>query len=394
VSVVDIVVGALTTVSLVVLSLPVAGSVAIGLSFTVIGLMFVGVETVTTQITENARTASGLAGAVLGVSYAVRAVGDVGDGRISWLSPIGLVQKSRPFAGEVWWPLLIGLLVTAILAVVAGWLRSHRDFGAGLVPPRAGPATAAPSLGRPAGLATRLQRGTVLWWAIAVALIGVAYGSIANSIEDFVADNQAMADMFANAGGASLTDSYLATTMLVLAIVAGGAAVQITLRMRTEESAGRVEPLLATPTSRAGWMGSHLSLAFGGSAIIVLAGGLGTGATYAVVIGDAGQVPRLLLAALGQVPAVWVLVGIACALFGLLPRWAVLTWGVLAVALVVAMFGTLLDLPGLVMDLSPFQHSPQLPAHDATALPIVVLLAVTAALVLVGATAFRRRDIG
>ena len=66
----------------------------------------------------------------------------------------------------------------------------------------------------------------------------------------------------------------------------------------------------------------------------------------------------------------------------------------ISVALVVAMFGTLLDLPGLVMDLSPFQHSPQLPAHDATALPIVVLLAVTAALVLVGATAFRRRDIG
>jgi ABC-2 type transport system permease protein len=168
----------------------------------------------------------------------------------------------------------------------------------------------------------------------------------------------------------------------------------MTLRMRTEESAGRVEPLLATPTSRVGWMGSHLTLALGGSALIVLAGGLGTGATYAVVIGDAGQIPRLLLAALGQVPAVWVLVGIACALFGLLPRWAVLTWAVLAVALVVAMFGTLLDLPGLVVDLSPFQHSPQLPAHDATALPILVLLAVTGGLVVVGAVAFRRRDVG
>ena len=56
--------------------------------------------------------------------------------------------------------------------------------------------------------------------------------------------------MMASAGGASLTDAYLATSMLILAIVAGGAAIQMTLRLRTEESAGRAEPLLATPTSR------------------------------------------------------------------------------------------------------------------------------------------------
>ena len=96
----DVVVGALVAVSLIALDLPVAGSISLGLSFTVIGLMFVGVESVTTQITENARTASGLAGAVLGVSYAIRAVGDVGDGTLSWFSPIGLVQKARPYAGR------------------------------------------------------------------------------------------------------------------------------------------------------------------------------------------------------------------------------------------------------------------------------------------------------
>jgi ABC-2 type transport system permease protein len=284
--------------------------------------------------------------------------------------------------------------LTAVLAGLAAWLRSHRDFGSGLIAPRAGPAHGSAALGRPFGLATRIQRGTVFWWAVAVALTGIAYGSIANSIEEFVADNEAMADMMASATGASLTDAYLAMSMLILAIITGGAAIQMTLRLRSEESAGRAEPMLATPTSRTGWMGSHLAVALGGSAAVMAAGGLGTGVTYALVIGDAGQVPRLIGAALVQVPAVWVLVGIACALFGLIPRWSIAAWAVLALALVVAMFGALLDLPSAVMDLSPFQHTPQGPAHDPTALPLVVMLAVGAGLTAVGIAGFRRRDVG
>ena len=149
-----------------------------------------------------------------------------------------------------------------VLALLGAYLRSHRDFGSGLVAPRAGPATANASLGRPFGLAVRLQRGTVLWWAFAVLLIGVAYGSIANSIEDFIGDNQAVADMVAAAsGGASLVDSYLATSLLVLAIVAAGAAVQMTLRLRSEESRGscRPDPRHTDVAARGGWAATSAS---------------------------------------------------------------------------------------------------------------------------------------
>jgi ABC-2 type transport system permease protein len=168
----------------------------------------------------------------------------------------------------------------------------------------------------------------------------------------------------------------------------------MTLRAHTEESAGRVEPLLATPTPRVAWLASHLGVALTGSALIMVAGGLGLGAVYGIVIGDAGQVPRLVGAALVHVPAVWVLVGLGCALYGLVPRFAVAAWGVLAGALVVAMFGQVLDLPGWVRDLSPFQHTPQLPALDFRLVPVVVLLAVTGGFIAVGLVAFRRRDVG
>ena len=140
-------------------------------------------------------------------------------------------------------------------------------------------------------------------------------------------------------------------------------------------------------------MGSHVIVALSGTALIMVAGGFGIGAVYGAIVGDAGQVPRLTAAAIVQVPAIWVLVGVAAALFGLRPRWAVASWAVLAVALVVAMFGTLLDLPGWVLDLSPFQHTPLVPAVGVRAVPLVVLLVLAAGLILAGLVGFRRRDL-
>jgi ABC-2 type transport system permease protein len=393
VALMDVVVGVLVAVSLLALDLPTAGSLALGLSFTVLGTVFVAVTAVTAQVTESSRVASGLAGAVLGASYAIRAVGDVGDGALSWLSPIGIAQKSRPYAGEAWWPLLVALALAALLATAAAVLVSHRDFGGGLVAPRPGPATGSALLGRPVGLALRLERGIAFWWAVAVLLTGVAYGSIANSIEDFIADSDTMAEMVANAGGASLVDAYLATSMLVLAVIAGGAAIQMALRPRTEEEAGRAGALLATPLGRTRWLWSHLAVALGGSALVMAAGGFGVGATYGLVIGDWTQAPRLVAAAIVQVPAVWVLVGVAAALYGLVPRAAVLAWALLAWAFVVAMFGALLDLPQWLQDLSPLEHSPAAPARATGVVPLAALLVVAAGFSVVGVAGLRRRDL-
>jgi ABC-2 type transport system permease protein len=394
VSAVCIVVGVLVTASLLSQDLPVAGSVVLGASFTVLGLLFVGVAGVAAQVTENPRVASGISGAVLGVSFAVRAVGDVGDGTVSWLSPIGLVQKSRPYADDAWWPLLLALVIAAGLVAGAASLASHRDFGGGLVAPRPGPPVADESLVRPLGLALRLQRPAILWWAFALLLTGIAYGSIADSIEEFVADNEAIADVIASSGGASLTDSYLGTSLLILALVAGGAALQATLRLRGEETAGRTELQLATPTSRSAWMRDHVVVALGGSAFTVVAGGFGVGVTYGLIIGDLGQVPRLVAASLVYLPAVWTFVGVAAALFGVAPRAATAAWALLGGALVIAMFGPVLDLPDWVLDLSPFQHVPQMPAAGLSVVPVAVLLALAAATTAVGFAGFRRRDVG
>jgi ABC-2 type transport system permease protein len=233
----------------------------------------------------------------------------------------------------------------------------------------------------------------VTWWALAAFALGVVYGSLTQSIEDFIGDNPAMEKLLAALGGASLTDSYLATSLLILALLATGPALQIVQRLRTEETETRAEMVLATGTSRPRWITSHLAVALGAGALALVLGGFGLGLADAAVGGDAGEVPRLVGAALAYVPAVWLLTGLGVALFGLLPRWTAAGWVALTACLVIAMFGELLDLPTWVRDLSPFQHTPAAPAADLRGLPLAVLSTTAAAMIALGLASFRHRDI-
>ena len=389
----NVVLGALTAAVLVAQDLPVAGSVLFGAAFGAFGIAFVGVTAVTAQVTENPRVTGGLAGGVLFAAFVLRAVGDVGTGALSWASPMGWAQRARPYAGERWWPVALLLVVAAGLVAGAAALAARRDFGAGLVAPRRGPAAAAPSLRGPVGLAARLGRGAVLWWGVATLSLGLTYGSLADAIEEFVSDNEALLDVLAAYGDASLVDSYLATSLLIMALLAAGPGIQIAARLRSEEAGQRAEPILAAPASRSAWMRSHLAAALAGSAVSLAVGGLGLGATYAATGGGWRQVPRLTAAALVYAPAVWVLVAVAAALFGLAPRWTAGAWVALAVCFVIAMFGPLLDLPAWLVGLSPFQRTPAVPADPLRAAPPVALAALAAGLVAAGLAGFRARDL-
>jgi ABC-2 type transport system permease protein len=352
------------------------------------------VTLVAAQVTENTRVVYGVGGVVLGVAFVVRAIGDIGDGTVSWLSPIGWAQKTKPFAGDAWWPFLVLVTATAVLAAATVSLSRRRDLGAGLVRPRMGRRHAAPSLGRPVGLAVRLQRGSVVGWTSGLIVLAVAYGWITDSINQFVADNKTMTDFIAAQGHGTLVQQYVAMSFRVLALIAAGFAIQSTLRIRSEETAGRAEPVLVAGVARLRFAASHLLVAFGGTALILLANGLAFGLTERIVTGASGAVGDAVIGSLVFVPAVWLVIAVAVALIGLAPRATAWAWAVLGVCFVIGMFGQLLDLPMWVQDVSPFQHPPRYPAAPLTWLPLVVLTALTGALTAAGLAGFRRRDLG
>jgi len=388
----SVVVGLGVAVSLVLSDLPVTGSFVLGGTVAMVGVAFAAVGAVAVQVTEHGRAASGISLAVLGVAFVLRAVGDTGTTALRWLSPIGIAQAARGFAGDRWWPLLLLLVVSAVLVGVAVRLAAARDLGAGLVATRPGPPAAAPALGRPFGLALRLQRGVIAAWSIGLFLLGATLGSIAEGADDLIGDNPDLRDVIAAAGITDLSDAFLATMTLTAALVACGFVLQSAMRPRTEETAGRGELVLSTGVPRETWLLANVGVTALGTTVALAAAGLGTGLAHAVQTADAVQVPRLLAAALGQAPAVLLLGAIAVLLFGVAPRFLQAAWAPLALAAVVGILGDLLSVPSWLAALSPFDHLAQAPAEPVALLPVVLLLVLAAACVAGGIGAYRHRD--
>ncbi|WP_435849367.1 ABC transporter permease [Streptomyces rubiginosohelvolus] len=369
------------------------GALLYGLAHAAIGLVFAGVAAITAQLTAHTRGASGLALATIGAAYVLRASGDVGNDALSWLSPIGWIQRTYVFVDDRWWPLALCLLLAAATALYGFVLSTRRDVGAGLRPARLGRRTASDALTRPFGFALRLHRATLLGFAAGLCLMGVMYGSILGEAADMVESVEQLQEALKDIGGATVAESFASMVMVVVAVVAAVYVVMAALRPRAEENAGRAEPLLATGLSRNRWLGSHVAVALtGGTALLVLAG-LCFGVSGAASAGDRSLVLELALAAAAYAPALWVTVGVAVLLFGWFPRAGAVAWIVPVYAFLVGYLGPILQLPVGLTNLSPFGHVPQLPAAPMTWTPLLALTAVAAGLIALGLAGFRRRDL-
>jgi ABC-2 type transport system permease protein len=389
----NLVVAVASCIAIVALGFATAGSIALCASIGLVGISFAAVAACAAQIAPTGRSTLGLASGLAGVAFVVRGIGDVAWTPLAWLTPFGWGLGVRAYADERWWT-LAGLAVFAVAATVAAYqLSVRRDLGSGIVAQRPGQPEAASWITHPLGLTIRLQRGALIGWTVALFVTGAVYGSIGEEIEKLVEDNPDLAEFLAALGDASLSDAYLARSLSMLAMLASGFAISSALRARSAETAGHAELLLTTPISRWRWAAAHLVVAVAGSTVIVAAAGLGAGVTYAGVTGDVSQVPRLIGAALVTLPAVLFLVGVAFVLFGWLPDATVAAWGVFAVIVAVGIFGAILGLPQWLLDLSPFEALPAMPAEGFSWMPVVVVSAVACGLVAAGLVGFRRRDL-
>jgi ABC-2 type transport system permease protein len=174
-------------------------------------------------------------------------------------------------------------------------------------------------------------------------------------------------------------------------------ATQMLLRMRAEEAEGPLEQILGTAVSRPQWMISHVINAALGSLVLLLVYAIGVGLAAGVIVGDVpAQVGDMLVAGVVQLPAILVIGGVVVAVTALLPRWAgAVCWtAVIVFILLGPLFGAAtFQLPEWTQSVSPFTHTPKLPGADVTAVPVVALVAIAAALAVAGVAAFRRRNL-
>lgn len=386
----NVVVGVAVGLSLWSYGLPGAGSLASGLQVTLTGWVFAGAALVAAQLTQSTRSMYGIAGAAIAVAYVLRAIGDVGNGALSWLSPIGWGQAMHAYSGDDFAPALLLVAATGMTVVAAYLLFERRDIGSGLVGARPGPARG--TMAGPLALAWRLQRGAMLGWTLGLFLIGLAYGSIGDSAADLIGGSNTTREIL-EVAGAELVDGFYATAMLILALLGCGFALSSALRPRSEEEAGRVEALLATALPRGRWFAAHGAITVLGTLIVAIAGAVGMAIGYAAVTGSWARLGPFLLAAFSLCAATLVWVAVARLVYGVSAPWAPWAWLGLGFSVVVMFFARPLQFPDWVSNLSPYEHVALVPAEEFALLPVLTLLAVAGMLWWAAQAAFGRRDV-
>jgi ABC-2 type transport system permease protein len=372
---------------------PVAGSFVLALSFAGVGWYFAAAAGVAAQL---ARTAAQARSYSIGVLAAALLPVVVAEGGIAtWLSPLGWIRGTRAYAGDQWMVLVIPVAVAAVLTATAYGLSARRDVGAGVLADRGhgtGPSSAPPSLRGPLGLAWRLHKDQLVGWGVGLAVFGIALGWGAVGFDELITDIGAIAGWLSAMRADTVGEAFLAILSSDARLVVACVAVMTALRLRTEETSGHVDLLLAGPTSRARWLRSHLVVAFVGPAALLVVLGLSIGLSYGLSSGQPDVVVSQLGAALRFLPAAWFVTAVTVALFGLVPRAvAAVSWGIVVLSIVCVLLWEVQAVDQSVLFVSPFGYSH--PAVDAGIAPPVAFTLLSALLTAVGAQSFRRRDI-
>ena len=393
---VNIIISLLIALGLIALGLDAASSLVLAFSIGIFGCLLSSITAVAVQFTESSGDARYLSVGLLVGFFVIRILGwDNGSVNwLSWLSPFGWVHSVRAFAGNDLWVFGIFLIFILGLIITAYWLSSIRDVGSGIITQRPGPARASNSLSSTLALAWRLQRGMLIFWVIIFALMGIMMGYTAQSVTDLISSNPQFLQLLSNLGYGGAADSYFALVLAFLGEVFAVYAILAVSRLRSEESQKYSEMLLTNSVSRSQWAVSNLIFAIFGPALVMIIFSLALGLSYSTGSGNlSNDLPRILLASLAYLPAVWMLTGITMLLFGLIPRLTALSWLALGLFVVIDLVGEFFKFDQWILNLSPFTHVPNLFAGDTVSTSIVWIFVLAVVLMLLGLLGYKRRDI-
>ncbi len=371
-----------------------AGSILYGAVLAAVGIFFAAVTLFFAQLTETSRAALGYAFGFLGAAYLVRAVGDISSEVLARISPLGLVLRAQVYVQNYWWPIGIVLLLAVFVTIAALRLNTTRDLQAGLIPAKPGRSQASPFLQSPLGLLLRLEKTTIIGWAVGMLILGASYGSVFRDVDSFFQTSDLYQQILPRIEGFSLTDQFVAMLLSILSMMAAIPALLVLLKLRSEERANRTEHLLARAVSRTKLMGSFLLVAVLVALIMQVLSILGLWSAAAMSVnGDPFPLGETLKAGMVYVPVVWILLGLVAALIGFFPKSASAIWAYLSYTFFTVYFGGLLQLPSWMAKLSPWGHIPNIPLEPVKGGTVVILLLVAVILMGLGFYGYNQRDI-
>jgi ABC-2 type transport system permease protein len=379
-----------------------AGGLAAGdsayLALAVVSMVpvFAGVGALVCQIAPTRRLALEFGGAAVALAFLLRVIADTAPSLdwLRWLTPLGWAEELRPFTGARPAVLLAPTAASAVLIVLAGRIAVRRDVGSGLIAAHdsARPRTAL--LSSPTSQTLRGERGSLITWLAGAGLFGAVIGVVSKSVSSIGISKQLQQELEKLGSGSVLSPTgYISFAFIFFVLAVSLFVCGQIAAARNEEAEQRLETLLSLPVGRGRWLGGRLILAALAAAAIALdaavlawAGAQSQGVSLSLL--------KMLEAGLNCLPVGLLFLGLGAVAYALVPRASAgIAYGLVAVAFLWQLFGSLLGVPKWLVNATPFAHVGWVPAQHFKPVAAVVMLAIG---VVAGAAAialFERRDL-
>ncbi len=376
--------------------LPVGGAAYLALATVSVVPVCVGVGALASQLAPTHRIALELGGAVVGLLFLLRVIADTasGAGWLRWATPLGWAEELRPFAGPQPLVLVLPLAATAVLLLLAARIAVGRDVGTGVLPARDSADPHLRLLSSPTAQALRSERGGLVVWTASVAVFAYILGVVAKGTSS-AGISKSLQREFAKLGSGSIVTptGYLSFVFVFFILAVSLFACAQVAAARHEEAEQQLETLLSLPVGRRGWLAGRLLLASAGVAAISLVAGLLTW-VGAASQGIGVSLPRMLEAGANCLPVALLFLGIAALAYATVPRASAgIAYGLVTVAFLWQLVGSLLGVPKWLVELTPFAHVGLVPAESFDLTGAIAMLAVALGCALAAVWAFSRRDL-
>lgn len=372
-------------------SIDLEGSLLFGAVVGVSGIFFASISALFAQLTLSG--AAGLSFGVLGTSYIVRAIGDIGSNAVAKLSPLGLLSRSKIYSKNNFEPVAVIFALSVVLTAAAVILNTKRDYGSGLFEKNNRKDKSSPLLRSPFAFAARLHRTSTVVWLVSVIVMGISFGAMMNEIEGQLESNDMMKDIFLSGAGETVIGRFTGVLMSISAMVCTIPGILVMMRLRSEESSGRMDILMSHKVSRFSVIGGYLAVTLIITLILQLAFSISMWIGCTIALNSPKSCGYYIATALSYIPAVWMMTSIAAALLGVCRKALAAVWGYFAYSVFVIYFGSLLKLPENCTKLTAYGNIPDVHSDNAKYGGLIAVSCIFIVLTAVGFIGYQKRDI-
>jgi ABC-2 type transport system permease protein len=380
---------------LLLAGLPLGGSALLALATATVVPVFAGAGALVSQVAPTRRMALQLGVGGVMVAFLLRVIADTSNiGWVRWTTPLGWAEMVRPFTGPEPLVLLVPLAVSAVLLAIAARIQAGRDIGAGVLKARDSADPRLYLLSSTTSQALREERTGLAVWTLSVGASALIVGIVSKSINSSVISAGLQRQLAKFGEGSIVTPvGYIAFAFIFFVLALSLFACAQVAAARHEEAEERLETLLPLPVSRTSWLGGRLGLAAGGAVVICLVAGLMTWAG-ARLEGVTLSLPNLLEAGANCLPVTVLFLGLATLAYALFPRASIgIAYGLVALAFLWYLFGSLVGVPHWLIRATPFAHVAAVPVQSFRVGAAAIMVGVGLAAAMIALAFFRRRDL-